>query len=53
MLMIIATHIRIFFKVQSITSKVDSEMLEVLGENLNVLQSEIEKQFEANLADAN
>jgi hypothetical protein len=28
-------------------------MLEVLGENLNVLQSEIEKQFEANLADAN
>lgn len=47
------TYSDIFFKVQSIISVSDSEVLEILGENLNVLYSEINKKFEENPADAN
>ena len=47
------TYSDIFFKVQSIISVSDSEVLEILGENLNVLYEEINKKHDENPADAN
>ena len=47
------TYSDIFFKVQSIISVSDSEVLEILGENLNVLYAEINKKHDENPADAN
>lgn len=47
------TYSDIFFKVQGIISKEDSEVLEILGENLNVLYEEINRQYAENPADAN
>lgn len=46
------TYSDIFFKVQSIISEWDSEVLEILGENLNVLYKKISEKYAENPADA-